>query len=112
MATPRTIRLFEEIAVLNEIIRNNAKIYKLQECIDPYSAPIRRHQILRRAMSRLYFRRHTLDLMSLAWYLADEGLLEAVGGCRYLEYIAEFHRAMPPHLHRAEAQAPPAQSLS
>ena len=112
MTLPKTIRLFEEISLLNEVIRDNANIYKLQECIDPYSAPIRRHQILRKAMSRLYFKRHTLDLMSLAWYLADQGLLEAVGGCQYLEYIAEFHKAKPSPSPTFEAKAPSARSIS
>ena len=91
MAACRTIRLFEEISVLNEIMRDNSQIYKLRQCIDPYSVSIRRHRILRQAIAQLYCLQHTIDLTSIALYLADQDLLGAVGGYRYLRYIAEFH---------------------
>lgn len=91
MAAPKTIRLFEEIAVFCDIIQDNSKIYKLHQCIDPYSAPIKRHRIIRQAISRLHALNHSIDLASLACYLADHDLLDEVGGCRYLQYVADFH---------------------
>lgn len=90
MATPITIRLFDEISVLNEIINDNSKIHKLRECIDPYSVSIKRHRILRQAIAQLYFLQHPIDLTGLTWYLEDHALLDDVGGSRYLQYIANF----------------------
>ena len=87
MATPTTIRLFDEISVLNEIINDNSKIHKLRECIDPYSVSIKRHRILRQAIAQLYILQHPIDLTSLTWYLADHALLNNVGGSRYLLFI-------------------------
>ena len=72
MAIPTTIRLFDEISVFNEIINDNSKIHKLRECIDPYSYSIKRHRILRQVIAQLYFLQHTIELMSLTWYLADQ----------------------------------------
>ncbi len=93
MAAPKTIRLFEEISVLNEIIRDNCTIHKLVECIDPYSVSITRHRILRRVFAELYGLQHPIDLVTLGEYLSDRGLLESVGGFTYLHYIAEFHNS-------------------
>ncbi len=90
MTTPATIRLFDEISVFNEIINDNSKIHKLRECIDPYSVSIKRHRILRQAIAQLYFLQHPIDLTSLTWYLADNALLDEVGGSRYLQFIVDF----------------------
>lgn len=90
MATAPIIRLFEEISVFNEIIKDNSKIHKLRECIDPYSISIKRHRVLRQAMAQLHILQHPIDLMSLTWYLADHALLDEVGGSRYLQFIADF----------------------
>jgi replicative DNA helicase len=93
MARPNMIRLFEEISVLNEIIRDNCKIYKLRQCIDPFSASIKRHRILSQVIGQLHALNQFIDLTSLACYLADHDLLDEIGGCRYLQYIADFHRS-------------------
>ncbi|BBO70944.1 hypothetical protein DSCA_48740 [Desulfosarcina alkanivorans] len=93
MATPKTIRLFDEISVLHEIIHDNSQIHKLRECIDPYSVPIKRHGILRRAMAQLHYRQHPIDLASLARYLEDHALLDEIGGSSYLQFIADFPSA-------------------
>jgi hypothetical protein len=91
MATPKTIRLFAEISVLNEILNDDSKIWKLRQCIDPYSVSVKRHGILRQAIAQLYRMQHPIDVENLSWYLADHGLLDDVGGYRYLQYIAKFH---------------------
>jgi hypothetical protein len=91
MATPKTIRLFAEISVLNEILNDDSKIWKLRQCIDPYSVSVKRHGILRQAIAHLYCMQHPIDVENLSWYLADHGLLDDVGGYRYLQYIAKFH---------------------
>ena len=93
MATPKTIRLFAEISVLNEILNDDSKIWKLRQCIDPYGVSIKRHRILRQAIAHLYCRQHPIDVENLSWYLADYGLLDEVGGYRYLQYIAKFHNS-------------------
>lgn len=93
MAMPKTIRLFEEISVFNEIINDNSKIHKLHECIDPYGVSIKRHRALRRAISELNSRQHPIDLVNLSLYLADHALLDEVGGFKYLRYIAVFHNS-------------------
>lgn len=90
MAIPRTIRLFDEISVLHEIIHDNSQIHKLRECIDPYSVSIKRHRILRQAIAQLYYLQHPIDLASLAWYLEDHALLDDIGGSSYLQFIADF----------------------
>lgn len=90
MAIPPIIRLFDEISVFNEIINDSSKIYKLRECVDPYSASIKRHRILRQAIAQLHILQHPIDLISLTWYLADHALLDDVGGSKYLQFIADF----------------------
>jgi replicative DNA helicase len=87
------MRLFEEIRVLNDVLSDNSKIYKLTECIDPYCRSIKRHRIIRRAMIQLHGMDYRVDLASLAGYLSDHLLLNAAGGCRYLSYIADFNRS-------------------
>jgi replicative DNA helicase len=91
MAAPKTIRLFAEISVLNEILNDDSKIWKLHQCIDPYSVSIKRHRILRQAIAHLYCLQHPIDVENLSWYLSDYGLLDEVGGYRYLQFIAKFH---------------------
>jgi len=93
MARPNMIRLFEEISLLNEVIRDNSKIGKLRQHIDSHCVSIRRHRILSQVIGHLYALNHVIDLTSLACYLADHDLLDDVGGCRYLQYIADFHRS-------------------
>jgi replicative DNA helicase len=93
MAAPKTIRLFAEITVLNEILNDDSKIWKLRQCIDPYSVSIKRHRILRQAIAQLYCLQHPIDLDNLSWYLADHALLDKVGGYRYLQFVAEFHNS-------------------
>lgn len=93
MAAPKTIRLFDEISVLNQIINDDSQVHKLHQCIDPYSVSIKRHRILRQAIAQLYDLQHPIDLVNLSWYLADHALLDEVGGFRYLQYIARFHNS-------------------
>ena len=93
MAAPKTIRLYDEISVFNQIIRDDSQIHKLRQCIDPYSVSIKRHRILRQAIAQLYDLKHPVDLVNLSWYLADHALLDEVGGFRYLQYIAGFHNS-------------------
>ena len=92
MKTTNVIKLYEEISVFNEILTDNSKIgHKIGFFfVDTFS--IRRHRLLRRAIATLYGLNCPVDLATLSAYFSSRGLLEAVGGWRYLKYISEYNQ--------------------
>ena len=112
MAVPKTIRLFAEISVLNEILNDDSKIWKLRQCIDPYSVSLKRHRIIRQAVAQLYCMQHPIDVENLSWYLADHGLLDEVGGYGYLQYIAKFQNSASLDPYQAAHPADSAETAS
>ncbi|MGD8703359.1 MAG: DnaB-like helicase N-terminal domain-containing protein [Desulfosarcina sp.] len=92
MKTTNVIKLYEEISVFNEILTDNSRIgHKIGFFfVDTFS--IRRHRLLRRAIATLYGLNSPVDLATLTAFFSERGLLEAVGGWRYLKYISQYNQ--------------------
>jgi replicative DNA helicase len=87
----KVINLFEEISIFKEILTDNSKVSRLIGFFFKDKVSTRRHELLRGAMAFLYGINKPIDVASLVKYFSEKELLEAVGGCQYLRYIAEYN---------------------
>ena len=97
MENTKVINLFEEISIFKEILTDNSKVSRLIGFFFKDKVSTRRHELLRGAMAFLYGINKPIDVASLARYFSEKELLEAVGGRRYLSYIAAYNMTQRPH---------------
>lgn len=93
----KVINLFEEISIFKEILIDNSKVSRLIGFFFKDKVSTRRHELLRSAMAFLYGINKPIDVATLVTYFSDKELLEAVGGCQYLRYIAQYNLTATPH---------------
>ena len=91
MEHANVINLYAEIAVFNRIMTDNAAVSRLIGFLFKEKVSTRRHELLRGAIAFLYGVNKPIDLTTLVGYLSEKNLLEAVGGRRYLRFIAEYN---------------------
>lgn len=69
-----------EEAILGGILLDPEAISRVAELLQPESFALKSHQIIYRATLTLHFQGKPTDLMTVATWLADQNLLEQVGG--------------------------------
>ncbi|VXD17924.1 replicative DNA helicase [Planktothrix paucivesiculata] len=69
-----------EEAILGGILLDPEAISRVAELLQPESFALKSHQIIYRATLTLHFQGKSTDLMTVATWLADQNLLEQVGG--------------------------------
>lgn len=83
---PRNIEA--EQALLGAILANNHALEKVSEFLKPihFASPV--HAAIYQAITALHSRGHTADPVTLKGYLANNSLLDEVGGVKYLMDLA------------------------
>lgn len=83
---PRNIEA--EQALLGAILANNHALEKVSEFLKPFHFASPVHAAIYQAIYTLHSRGHTADPVTLKGYLANDGLLDEVGGVKYLMDLA------------------------
>ena len=83
---PRNIEA--EQALLGAILANNSALEKVSEFLKPVHFASPAHAAIYKAILSLYSKGHMADPVTLKGYLANDGLLDEVGGIKYLMELA------------------------
>src|SRR3990167_11466116 len=76
-----------EQAVLGSIMLRKDAMHEVEDMVGPDSFYVEKHKMIFRAMLDLSNKNEPIDMLSLSTKLAEQKLLEAVGGNQYLAEI-------------------------
>ena len=79
-----------EASLLGAILIDNDAIVKIADTIHPIDFFDKRHQRIYEAIVALYERRQSIDILTLADQLKNNGMLDLVGGPSYLTELTNF----------------------
>jgi replicative DNA helicase len=79
-----------EASLLGAILIDNDAIVKIADTVHPVDFFDKRHQRIYEAIVALYERRQSIDILTLADQLKNNGMLDLVGGPGYLTELTNF----------------------
>lgn len=91
-----------EKAVLGSIMLRKDAMQEIDDIVNPDSFYVEKHKMIFQAMLDLSFKNEPIDMLSLSTKLAEQKLLEAIGGNQYLAEIVNLVPSSTNAKHYAE----------